>query len=1096
MSKDFNILESKIRIFRNKFLKYHFIRGLIILFLLFIIVYAVLNFTEYVFYMSSTWRRITFLTSIVFLFFISVRFVVFPGIQWIGLIKILNNKKISAIVSKSIPDIKDKLINVIELNEMGSDTYSDQIREAAISQKIDELRVFNFTEAVNLKNLKILAFYLLISFIIVSGIYLINRNLIIEPANRLIHFNQQFIKPAPFAYLLLNDKKEVEKGKDIVIKMECIGDDTPTVTYINIGGNNFLMKNTSNRVFEFEIASVTNEIDFYFTDLKYNSENFKIDVIPVPIINQFEIQIDPPAYTALAKQNISNIGDISTPVGSRVSWNFECFDTDSLQIKLKDGEIVKAEKQSEKIFTLSKIFYKDNVYEVNIKNKKRDFEPIMTFTLSMKEDLFPEIKVAELPDSIKLTRFYFKGEIFDDYGFTDIAFHTNIDQQDSVIHLPLVKQLTSQEFYYAIDFQDYNIKGKTISYYFTVTDNDQINKPKTTSSQSFSFTFPDKKELDEKMDANTEEIERLLKESKVLATELKNDLKDLQIKNLNNSVSDWDKSQLVNEIVEKKDEMENILNQIEKLNEQGNNFQNSFTQQNEEIKKKQEQIEKLLDDVMTDELKKLLEEFAKLAEEFNSKQLNDLTKKMDLTFEDLSRQLDRNLEILKKMKIEKELNDIVDKVDKIRENQENEAQEILNKKFEEIGKLNENDLKETDNIQQELKDILEKNEELKNPYKFDNFSDEFEEIKEGMKNAAEDIGKKNSKNSSKSLNNNAVKLSNLVFAMKQMIDSNSMEQNGEDIANIKQILKNLLYISLEQEKILKSTAASSTGDPLLRTSARNQRKLIEQSKTVKDSLYALALRNAQINNIVNNELMSMDLNLNRATELLGEGIVDQAAINQQIVITAVNNLALLLSEVLQNIEEQMANNTPGDQNCQKGGKSGSMGMLKNKSENIRQQLQQMIDELKNGGKENQSRQLSQAMMEHEMMQKMLRDLMNNGNVGSDARKQLQQIDQLLEQNRREILNKRINSQLIQRQNEISTRLLEAEKSERERDLDNKRESNTASQEFYSNPAKVFEMNKLKNITLENIQQSNLKLNNFYQDKFKNYIENFNTNGTQ
>jgi hypothetical protein len=1097
MEKDFNRLKKKINDFKNKFFKYHFIRGVILSLLLFVIIYFILDFLEYTFYLSSVLRKMAFMTSILFMSFITLRFVIFPGIQWIGLLKILDDKKVSSIISKLVPEIKDKLINVIELNEMNAEQYSDQIKEAAITQKINELKIFNFTEAINLKNLRILITYLFISFAIISGVFIIDKNLIIQPANRILHYNQVFIKPAPFTFDLLSKNQSVEKGKEYIIKMECKGEDIPTICYINIEGNNFLMKSTGNSTFEYEIPSVIKDINFYFTDLKYNSENFLIEVIPVPIINKFEIQIIPPEYTNLPDRNIENIGDIEAPAGSYISWSFECFDTDSLQLKFSDGEVLNAQKKSEKYFITQRNFKSSNEYEVKVKNIKSEFATIMTFSVNVKEDLFPEIKLSSLMDSVEMTRFYFKGEIYDDYGFTELLYHMNIEQIDSTFKLPVIKSLTSQEFYYAVDFNDFSYKGKTINYYFTISDNDQINKPKTTSSQSFTFKFPDRKELDEKENENFNKIDKLLLDSKNLANELKKDLKELQIKNLNNSVSEWDKSQLVNDIVNKKDELDDLLNNIEKLNEVSNNYQNSFNKNDENILKKQEEIEKLLENVMTDELKKLLEEFAKLAEEFNSQKLNDLSSKMNLTFEDLEKQLDRNIEMLKKMKIEKDLTQIVERVERIKENQENDATEILKEKqFEEIGKSNENDISELSDINEDLKKVLEQNNDLKNPYKFDEFTEEFKEINEGMKESGEELNKRNAKNASKSLKKNADNLGNLLFAMKQMIKSNSAEQNEEDIANIKQILKNLVYISFEQENILKSIAGTSPSDPIIRANARNQRKLIDQSKVVKDSLYALALRNAQINNVVNNELMTIDLNLLRATELLGEGLNDQAETNQQIVITAVNNLALLLNEVLQSIEEQMANSMPGDENCQKGGKKGNMGMLKNQSENLRQQLQKMIDELKNGKTGNQSRQLSQSMMEHEMMQKMLRELMNNGSVGSDARKQLQQIDQLLEQNRRELMNKRINTQLVQRQNEILTRLLEAEKSERERDLDNKRESNTASQEFYSNPAKVFELNKSKNITLEYIQQSNLKLNNFYQDKFKNYIENYRNNGTQ
>jgi hypothetical protein len=151
----------------------------------------------------------------------------------------------------------------------------------------------------------------------------------------------------------------------------------------------------------------------------------------------------------------------------------------------------------------------------------------------------------------------------------------------------------------------------------------------------------------------------------------------------------------------------------------------------------------------------------------------------------------------------------------------------------------------------------------------------------------------------------------------------------------------------------------------------------------------------------------------------------------------------------------------------------------------------MIEQMKNGSPQNMSQQLGQSLMQHEMMQQMLREMMNNGSVGSDAKKQLQQIDNMLEQNRKELMNKSINAQTIARQNQITTRLLEAEKAELEREFEDKRESETAD-EFYSNPVRFFEYNGKENISIEYLNKNSHKLHNFYNNKYKQYLINIDT----
>jgi hypothetical protein len=185
----------------------------------------------------------------------------------------------------------------------------------------------------------------------------------------------------------------------------------------------------------------------------------------------------------------------------------------------------------------------------------------------------------------------------------------------------------------------------------------------------------------------------------------------------------------------------------------------------------------------------------------------------------------------------------------------------------------------------------------------------------------------------------------------------------------------------------------------------------------------------------------------------------------------------------------MANAEPGSQQSEDpgNGKPG-MSMMKESSESIKKQLEKMIQQMKNGHGQNMSKQLGESLMQHEMMQQMLRNLMNNGSVGSGTKENLQQIDKLLEQNRKELINKSINSQTIARQNLITTRLLEAEKAELEREFENKRESESAD-EFYSNPIKFFEYKEKENFTIEYLNKNAHKLNNFYINKYKQYLNN-------
>jgi len=507
--------------------------------------------------------------------------------------------------------IEDRLLNIIELNDLTQNNYSNELILASIDQKIEQLKIFDFNEAVQFKNVKYVFIYFIISVLITLGIFVSNRNVFIDSTNRLVHFNTTFVKPAPFTFKLLNTELQVKKGDSYLIKVEVDGEEIPEIVYLNIEGNNYLMKTLAIGSFEFEMVSVINSVNFYFTDLKYNSEKYNLQLLPKPGITQFKTTIFPPGYTGLQTQILDNIGDLQVPHGTKVEWSFTGIDIDSVFVMVHDSVKISAANNYEN-FAVNTNIYKSTNYNVFIQNSITQPELALSYAIEVIPDLFPEIDIKQITDSLQLTRFYFKGNIGDDYGFSNLQFHYNVDNTDSAINIPFVKMLTDQDFYFGFDFNNLKQTEGIVSYYFSVSDNDYINNYKTTTSDNFTFQFPNREEI---LASDKEQFDKLqdnIDKSRELAKEIKKDLNNLQLKNMDTNVSEWDKSQMVSDIISKQNKLEELYDQIKQDNEQLNNYLNSFDEQNQAIQEKQKQIEELLNEVFTDELKKLIEEFKKI----------------------------------------------------------------------------------------------------------------------------------------------------------------------------------------------------------------------------------------------------------------------------------------------------------------------------------------------------------------------------------------------------------------------------------------------------------------------------------------------------
>jgi len=369
------------------------------------------------------------------------------------------------------------------------------------------------------------------------------------------------------------------------------------------------------------------------------------------------------------------------------------------------------------------------------------------------------------------------------------------------------------------------------------------------------------------------------------------------------------------------------------------------------------------------------------------------------------------------------------------------------------------------------------------------FDNEFNKLTDSYKEIIENLEKSSKRKITGAIEDNIKNEKELAFAMEQMLRKNKKKQNGVDINELKQILDNVVIVSFDQEKLLNQFKTVDFNNPLINELKIKQKFLNTQVQFVRDSLYELSKRNPTISSVINKELLNLESSVNATIENFENGNIGSVTMQQQFGITAANNLALFLSEALENLKEQEKNSMPGDgeegSNSKKGNKK-SFNSLKNSQQSIKDQLQKMVDQMKKGDLGNMSKNIGQTIAQQEMMQQLIKEMINSGTVGSKTGNSLKAIDQMLEQNRIDLINKRINSELINRQNIILSKLLEAEKAEIERDFDEKRESKSVKDYKVSNPQGYFEYNKQVNEN-ELIKRNSYKLRGFYDRKYNSFL---------
>ncbi len=1094
-------LISKLDSFIKKYYKIKILRGLIIFTALFILLWIIVSFSEFYLHFSVNARTFIFIFLIVIFSAIFIFFILLPILKLFKIGKRINYKQASNIISKHFPDVKDKLLNILELHEQ-NENEKNVLIEASVVQKSEEIKIFPFTSAVKYSSLKKYLKYAIPVFLIFISAFLISPTIFKESTKHIINYKKEFKEPPPFSFLLQNNNLNIKKGSDLTLKLKVKGKYIPDEVYINYGGSSFLMKKNKKikTDFSYEFKNLYNSVDFYFSSQNIKSQKYFVNILPAPSVKNFIVNINVPEYTGEKDTVLNNINDIVIPYGTKVFWVFTPESSDTIYF-ISQNRKFKTNKQNGN-FVFGKTFYNTTEYFISAKNKWFRNDSLLKLNVNVVPDLYPKIIVEQLKDTANFFISYFKGTINDDYGFKKLLFKFRVSDKNSDSNnqafktniLPVSLNQLKQTFYYAFNFNDLKIsENQKIEYYFEVWDNDAVSGSKKSKTEIFYFEMPEQSIIDSLQNVADENINSKIEKSLNLAEEIKNDIRELREKNLNGNISDWENKQSLQSILNKQELLNRLTEEVAEENKQKNRLNKQLSEQDKELIKKQEEIQKLLDEVMTPELKKLMEQLKELQEKFNQKMMEKLLKENEFSYKEMSERLDRTKELLKKEQVEQKINKTINELNKLSKEQKKLSDNTKNRKLskEELLKKQEELSEKFNKTMGEYNDALKKNEELKNKMKLDDFSEAQKDVQQEMQNSEENLSRNKNKKASQSQNNASQKIKKMADSMDSMMRANSLQQQGEDMEALRKILDNLINFSFKQEKLINSFKTVKNNDPKIISLFNEQSEMREDFQIINDSLKALAYRVPQINKPINDELQNISENLNETKNNLQERKIRQATINQNRIMTSANNLALLLSKILDQMKnsQQAGGSGKGSENP-KSGKQKAMQDLKGMQESLKQQMEQMLKQMKEGkGQFNldaQNKQLVKMLAQQEIFKQMLKELQSGYSLKSETQKLLNEINKMNDENKQKIINRQITPELLERQKKIETRLLEAEKAENKRKFDKKRESERPENSIYKSPEDVFKDRKKTDVFNDELYKKNIQLNNFYKILYNQY----------
>lgn len=1113
---NYRVLLDKLDAFIRKYYTNQLIRGGLYAFALLLGFYLTITLLESFAWFGSIIRSFLFYAYLVSTAFVLWKLVITPlrGLYKLG--NTLSHTEAAGIIGQHFSHIEDKLLNTLQLHDLAnSDPSHIALIEASILQKSTELSPIPFSSAIDLrKNRKYIPYAALPLFLLL--ILLITApGMITDPTRRLLQYDKAFSKPAPFQFNINKKDLQVIQFEDFTFEVTIQGNEIPAEVFIEIDGNTFRLEKEDLSHFRYTIRNVQGNTEFRLMADGFYSDDYILKAVPNPVLTDFAVQLDYPDYLGRRNEVVKNSGDLLVPAGTRATWNISTKNVSELRIRFDDSTyVIRQQDADESTFGFKRRLLKNSSYIINTGNAFIRSKDSVAYTINVIPDQYPTIRVEEQKDSASYQRIYFRGLLEDDYGLSKLQFRYRflkregelVNEEPLFQALSLNKGNTQDQFFHFWDLATIGLKaGDEIEYYFEVWDNDGVQGSKSTRSVSSVFKAPNLQELSKENESRNKALKDDLSESIRKAKALQKELNAFNKDLLNKKNIDYEDRKKAGDLLKQQKELEQKIAEIQKNQQKNAEQQKEFRQLDPELAEKQRQLEELFEKLMSPEMKKMMEEMQKMMAEIDKKKLQEMMDKMKLDSKDMEKQLDRTLELFKQMELEQKMKEAAENLEKLANDQEKLA-EKNDEKASDAEKLKEEQKelgKEFDELKKSLDDIEKKNKELEYSQEMNDFSKEEEEIKQDMQESEQALSQGQKKSAKKKQQQAAEKMKNLSEKIKQQQQQQEKEQNEEDMQALRALLENLLRFSFDQEKLMENLKTVDINNPQYLKMAQEQRKLKDDARVLEDSLLALSKRVVQISSSVNQEVTIINDNTEKALLNLQDRFVPQARSNQQYIMTSVNNLALMLSESLDKMQQEMNSDKPSDASCKKPGKGKpkpgpGAGDIKKMQEKLSQQIKEMKEKMekgqKPGGKPGQgmSEELAKMAAQQEALRNALNQLNKEENKdGQGKMGDLGKLAEQMEQNEKDIVNKRITELTLKRQQEILTRLLEAENAEKEREQEERRESNEA-RDIYRNPPQFEEFKKMKMRETELLKTVPPGYTGFYKKLVNEYFQNLQT----
>ncbi len=1033
---------------------------------------VLINFTFYSFLelisnFSSTLRTILFILFILAALGFLVVFLGIPFIKYIGSIRKETYFDAAQKVGANFPEVKDELLNSMQLIseiEKGN-LYSANLIDAAFRKVHERVKSLNFQSIINYERAKkILPYFVSITILCLTLILFVPG--LNAASFRLLNFDKEFVPPPKFIFEITPGNKEITRGDGIEISIKVKGSKPKSVFFASrkeeeAGFQKQELTADSSGNYFLKMNSVKSSFTYFAEAEGSHSDFFEILVIDRPILKTLDLEITSPSYSNIPKAVQKDNGNVQALVGSKVAFNISS--TKKLKeakLEFADSSIVEL-KVDEALASGNISVKKDNSYKIQLidENGNSNLAPI-TYQVKALFDAFPVIELVSPNQNTSLSndnRISLVAKASDDYGFSRLMLNYRLSaskyeqpQSDfSSIEIPVDKSQLEININYVWNLtQMYLAVDDVVTYYLEIFDNDNVNGPKSARTQTLTVRVPSLDEIlndADQLQAQSEtELEQVLKD----AEDLKKTLEEIdkELKKDDQKLS-WEEKQKIENALDKYQELQD---KVDKVNDQLGDMKQNLQENNllsKETMEKYMELQKLMDEMTSEEMKKAMERLQDVLKDMNRNMTQEQLQNLKMDEERFKKSIERTLNLLKRIQIEQKMEELMKRTEEMTEKQENLSEQTENsdpsdqKEKDNLIKKQDEITKDLENLKKEMEDLEKKMSEVPDTPKEDmeKLMEEFEQQQNQKlsEEASQDIQQNNKQNACKNQGQLSQNMKQMQQMMQQMQDSMQQRNQMQTLTDMMKILDNIISLSKQQEDLKRQAENLDPNSSKLDELAKEENSLSNNLNNIMQQMSDLSQKTFAITPEMGKSLGDAKKQMENSVQSMKSRNGMMASNQQGEAMKSLNESAIMMKG---SMESMMKSG---------GGQGGMMSMMQQLQQmsgdqmnlnNLTQQLQKM----QQGGLTPQQQQEMQRLsQQQQLIQKSLGQLNDEAKVSGQSSKLPADLDNILKKMQEVITDMqgdKLDDELLQKQENILSKLLDAQKSINERDYEKERES--------------------------------------------------------